>query len=70
MTKTPEGNWKCDFCGKESAVKTNILEHIEATHVETPGYFCDICNHVCRTRGGLRVHKHSKHKQIKLTSIF
>ena len=57
-----EGMWQCDDCQKTSKVKTNIYEHIEAVHVETPGYCCDICHKFCRTRNALRNHKNLRHK--------
>ena len=61
MMKTDYGNWHCCDCGRESKVKTNIYEHIEATHVNSPGYFCDYCDKPCRTRNALRAHKHREH---------
>ena len=61
MVRTEEGLWQCCFCGRASRVKTNIFEHIEATHVETPGYNCDVCAKPCRTRNALRAHKHREH---------
>ena len=56
------GEWQCTDCMKTSKVKTNIYEHIEATHVETPGYSCEICAKFCRTRNALRNHKNLRHK--------
>ena len=61
MQKGVDGQWECMFCGRQSKVKTNILEHIEASHMETPGYSCEICNKDCRTRNALRAHKHRSH---------
>ena len=61
MQKTHEGMWQCLFCFRVSKVKTNIFEHIEANHVETPGYSCDVCSKPCRTRNALRAHKHREH---------
>jgi len=61
MQKTVGGEWECCYCGRQSKVKTNIFEHIEASHVESPGYCCDICSKLCRTRNALRAHKHREH---------
>ena len=61
MEKSNDGQWHCLFCGRASKVKTNIFEHIEATHVESPGYSCEICEKHCRTRNALRAHKHREH---------
>ena len=63
MQKTEGGDWQCCYCGRQSKVKTNIFEHIEASHMETPGYLCEICNKHCRTRNALRAHKHRSHNQ-------
>jgi len=63
MYKNAEGEWQCNDCLKTSKWKTNIVEHIEATHVESPGYQCDQCYKFCRTRNALRNHKHLNHKQ-------
>ena len=62
MRKTEEGFWQCCDCLKTSKVKTNIYEHIEASHVESPGYSCDICSKFCRTRNALRNHRNLRHK--------
>ena len=63
MQRSLDGQWECMFCGRQSKVKTNIFEHIEASHMETPGYTCEICTKHCRTRNALRAHKHRSHNQ-------
>ena len=65
MSKNIDGDWQCNDCFKTSKVKTNIFEHIEANHVDSPGYQCELCYKFCRTRNALRNHKNFKHKQIK-----
>ena len=65
MSKNIDGDWQCKDCFKTSKVKTNIFEHIEANHVDSPGYQCELCYKFCRTRNALRNHKNFKHKQIK-----
>eukprot|EP00092_Neocalanus_flemingeri_P091323 GFUD01115756.1.p1 GENE.GFUD01115756.1~~GFUD01115756.1.p1 ORF type:complete len:109 (+),score=9.40 GFUD01115756.1:72-398(+) len=42
MSKNSNGEWQCNDCFKTSKVKTNIYVHIEANHVESPGYQCDV----------------------------
>eukprot|EP00092_Neocalanus_flemingeri_P030629 GFUD01033257.1.p1 GENE.GFUD01033257.1~~GFUD01033257.1.p1 ORF type:complete len:384 (+),score=84.19 GFUD01033257.1:22-1152(+) len=69
MAKNADGDWQCTDCFKVSKVKTNIFEHIEANHVESPGYQCELCYKFCRTRNALRNHKNFKHKQIKNDSL-
>eukprot|EP00092_Neocalanus_flemingeri_P105522 GFUD01135280.1.p1 GENE.GFUD01135280.1~~GFUD01135280.1.p1 ORF type:complete len:362 (-),score=79.29 GFUD01135280.1:169-1254(-) len=58
-----EGQWICLECGKASKWKTNIFEHIEATHVDSPGYQCEICYKACKTKNALRSHKNREHKE-------
>jgi len=64
MSKNTEGEWQCNDCFKTSKVKTNIFEHIEAAHVESPGYECEICYKVYRTRNSFRKHKNVNHKAV------
>jgi len=69
MSKNDAGEWQCNDCFKTSRVKTNILEHIEATHVDSPGYNCNICMKFYKNRHSLRNHKNSKHKDISRQGI-
>ena len=64
MRKNSEGEWQCNECLKTSKVKTNIFEHIEAAHVESPGYECEICFKVYKTRNSFRKHKNVNHKSV------
>jgi len=65
MSKNCEGEWQCNDCYKTSKVKTNIFEHIEAAHVESPGYQCEICYKIYRTRSSFRKHKNVAHKDLE-----
>jgi len=65
MSKTAAGEWQCNDCYRTSRFKTNILEHIEATHVETAGYNCHICLKFYKNRHSLRNHMNLKHKELK-----
>jgi len=65
MQRAADGQWQCCFCGRLSKVKTNIFEHIESSHVESPGYYCDVCTKPCRTRNALRAHKNREHSFTK-----
>ena len=38
MFQNEAGDWQCSECDKISNNKNNIMEHIEASHVESPGY--------------------------------
>ena len=44
---------------------TYLFELIESSHVESPGYYCDVCTDSCRPRNALRAHKHRGHSFIK-----
>merc|ERR1712179_843675 len=62
MSKNTNGEWQCTDCYKASKVKTNIYVHIEANHVDSPGYQCDVCYKFCTTSNALRKHKFVKHR--------
>ena len=68
MSKNDAGEWQCNECYKTSNVKTNILEHIEAFHIQSSGYECEICCKVFKTRHSLRTHRNVKHKEVKYTN--
>ena len=59
--KTPAGGYQCSECGYSSTVTTNIVNHIESKHLETPGIDCDLCNKHLRTRQAYRMHVHRVH---------
>ena len=68
ICRNADDDWQCNDCYKISKWKTNIVEHIEATHVESPGYLCDVCNKFCRTRNALRKHKYVNHRVVNTVS--
>ena len=41
MSRNEAGDWQCNESYKTSNKKQNIMEHIEASHMETSGYNCD-----------------------------
>merc|ERR1712129_399499 len=53
----------CTACGKEGT-RSNIREHIEATHMEGVSIPCTPCDKVCKSRGGLRQHIKTHTKQL------
>ena len=59
--KSPAGGYQCSECGYSSNVTTNIVNHIESKHIETPGINCDLCNKHLRTRQAYRMHVHRVH---------
>ena len=42
-----------------------LRNHIEAQHIVTPGFQCNICGFVSKTRYALRGHKDYNHKVKK-----
>ena len=57
MWKNSEGVWECRECGYSSKYITHMRNHIEAKHVQTPGYYCLTCSLLFRTKNSLNVHK-------------
>jgi len=57
--------WTCLECGKSVKNRVHLRNHIEAQHIVTPGYPCDICGFVSKTRPALRGHKDYNHKVKK-----
>jgi len=54
--------WRCLICLKSSCLKTDISRHVEAVHIQHPGFQCDICCKLCKTRDALRCHINKYHK--------
>ena len=46
----------CKVCGKEGH-RRNIMDHIEANHIEGVSHPCNFCNKTFRSRPSLRTHK-------------
>ena len=57
--------WSCKECGKTFKKRLGLRNHIEAQHIDTPGFPCDICGFVSKTRHALRGHKDYNHKSKK-----
>ncbi len=53
----------CLECGKMSTHKINIVSHVESHHVESPGFACDVCGNISKTRASLRMHRR-RHKKM------
>ena len=55
--------WHCSMCQKGSTSKTDIFRHVESTHIDNhPGYECDLCGEIVKSRNALRQHRSNKHK--------
>ena len=60
------GIWKCAVCDYAPAKSSNLYNHIECKHLpDHPGYDCDICSRVCKTRHGLICHTQKAHRKGK-----
>merc|ERR1712098_411165 len=65
MGKNKEmGTWNCTQCGYSSIVKTDVINHIEAKHIES-SVNCDLCGITTKTRKALKMHK-SRHHRFNL----
>ena len=62
--------WKCSQCGKQAFSKTDITRHIEAAHLDHPGFACDICEETIRTRNALRQHRALRHGISKHATLY
>ena len=54
--------WKCTECGQESKRKDNLMVHIEAKHLNNPGFICPHCSKLCASRNSLRMHVVRQHR--------
>jgi len=57
-----DSNFICISCGYISRVKQNMRKHVE-THIVTPGYACELCLRVFKTKNSLNTHKSTNHRR-------
>ena len=71
MTQITDDNgrrqWRCIDCYqygdiRESQYKKDIARHIEATHIDHPGFECQFCTVLSKTRDSLRHHMKAYHR--------
>ena len=53
--------YQCKICGKRSSA-SHVRDHIEGNHMEGVLIPCVFCSKVCKSRSGMRKHKHKYHK--------
>ena len=53
--------YQCKICGKRSSA-SHIRDHIEGNHLQGVLIPCVFCPKVCKSRSGMRKHKHKYHK--------
>ena len=57
-----QGKYACKVCGKNANYKTNMINHVEANHIEGTSYPCNKCGKVFRSGNALSVHVSRNHK--------
>ena len=55
--------FQCSVCEHSSKSRQTMENHVEAKHVETQGWHCDICNKICPSKNAYKVHFSRHHKQ-------
>ena len=63
MMVKESGTWWCKKCQFSSNYKARLWEHIEARHLNCPGYVCPMCEKVCPNYAAFKVHKSRYHKK-------
>ena len=58
-----EGRWlSCRECGYRCLTRQRMVCHLEAKHLDSPGYRCQFCHKVCPTRNSYSIHKSRYHR--------
>ena len=65
MLRVSKG-WKYLDCEYEHIRKDLVLSHIQANHVDFPGYSCNICGKFSKTWVALNKHRTRNHKNIEI----
>jgi len=53
---------QCSDCGLKTK-SSNLYNHIEAKHLDHPGYNCVYCHKFCKSRHSLITHIHRLHRK-------
>ena len=69
IVRNASNTWQCTKCSYNSQRKENVTNHIEAKHMKTDGFNCDMCGKLHSTRNALRVHKIRTHSKSMATII-
>jgi len=62
MVKINSEYWGCGLCDFRTKYYATAVYHIEAKHVTSDGFQCDLCSAISPTRQALKMHKSRKHK--------
>ena len=60
-----DGVYTCTVCGYNARDKTRVYDHVEAKHVESGGYNCNICQKFCPSYMAFKKHNNRYHRQEK-----
>jgi len=64
MIVATDGGYMCAVCQQVFNFQCNAKTHIEARHMDTGGFTCDLCGFVSKTRDSLRKHTKNRHKNL------
>merc|ERR550519_589637 len=56
-----EAGFQCTECEHVSKQRPNMVNHVEAKHVQHNGVVCELCNKHSTTRQAHRMHQHRAH---------
>ena len=65
MGKNGEGKWTCSVCGNVATQKSNMVNHIEAKHINGMSHPCNQCGKSFRSRNSCTVHVTTFHNKTK-----
>ena len=62
LCRLGDGQWGCSQCEFTSNRASSVGVHIEAKHLMTGGFICQVCNKHCPTRNSFNIHKFRYHR--------
>jgi hypothetical protein len=54
--------WQCRVCLYSTKKKHNLMEHVEARHLDNTTVLCTYCQAVCKNKKSYRHHLYKHHK--------
>lgn len=61
-----ENGWTCGLCGYEGRHRNGVILHVDAHHLDTGGYTCQICEKFCPSKNALNAHVSRYHRKKKI----
>ena len=59
--RRPDSHYECSECGFSSNRASVVHVHVEAKHLQTPGFECPICQKHCT----VNIHKYRYHRPVQ-----